>query len=207
MTKVYEILFDVNDYQALCLDPDKPSKRTYPTVVETPEGNETIEREPFDFQGRPVPDNWQPCPLMAHNLKLAIPDIWSTPESSLAAGMDAFEKVQTHFEMSGQVLDITHEQFGLKVLNVLSVIDCIDHDACAWDDFDFEDEEPLLATGADRHIAFRPDRLDGISIFRIPQEPLLLLCVERSEDPDKEFKAAVEYYGLTGVSFDLIWEE
>jgi hypothetical protein len=121
---------------------------------------------------------------------------------ALVAEARAFDVVQTHFEMAGEILDLPFEGRILKVLNVLRCINCLDHKKCKW--VTDADGKRLFPRGTG--YAFRPERFDVSSIFKIPERhKSLVFCWERDGDPEEEFKAAVEKHKLTGLKFVLRW--
>lgn len=202
--RVYEIEVDVNNYQSLFMK--GVDEAVYPIEIGTPNGNRVIERETFEFFNRPMPNDWKPLPVETYDPHLPEPDFWRAPESNIAVSENAFEYVQTQFEISGQVLDLPYNKRTLKLFNALHVVDCLDKENCLWDEDDGGQYEDLVMS-TERRIVFDPKRIDDLPIFNIPQIPSVLLCIEEHGDPDEEFKAAVEQNGLTGLIFNLLWEE
>ena len=210
--RVFEIIFDHDRFQSLLVADAENVQTVYPITVESFTGQpRTIERKTYDFGwGKPMPEDWAPVPLKPKNLDRLVPDLWSVEKDILAVTNGRYPLLERHFEMSGQVLNAQCDIFGqsvnLKLLNPLVVDNCLDHEACNWredDDGAYEN----LDLSADRNIVFNPDRLDAFPIFRVPEAMSMLLCTERYGSPEEEFKAAVEQNGLTGLIFNLLWEE
>jgi hypothetical protein len=83
---------------------------------------------------------------------------------------------------------------------VTECVNCLDHDKCKW--LKTKDGQRIYPT----KFVFHPDRFVESSIFKIPEmRASSPLCVERENDPETEFKAAVEHHKLKGLTFKLLW--
>ena len=165
----------------------------------------------YSFDGTPAAESWAPLKVYCDNPKKKRGDFWDVGVGlTFAATAQALELVRTPFEMAGELLSLEFAARRgpsvvepLTVLNVTSVVDCLDHDRCTFMTFDdgvtvLESEAPLI---------FNPSRFDEPSIFKVPETAASdIYCREDDGDSELEFKAAVEKHGLTGLRFVQVWE-
>jgi hypothetical protein len=114
---------------------------------------------------------------------------------------EAFANAPTllHFlNPSGELLPLRHGEREFTVFNVTEVIDALDRERTTWDDYDD-------GTIADvERPAFRSDRL-GEQIFKVPETSLgRIYYWEDAANAAEQFKAQVEHYGLTGLTFEIV---
>jgi hypothetical protein len=179
--KVFLVGFDVNRFRSLALDGDQSSKVLH-------------------FDCTPRSADWSSPAMYCPDPVRPRPDLWYVGTSStIAATADAFDKVQTQFEMAGECLPLAAEGERFTLLNVTECINCLDHD-----------RSEFLKTADGRKLfplkyAFHRDRFEENSIFKIPEARTRILCVERAQDPEMEFKAAVDTHRLKGLTFQQIW--
>lgn len=109
-------------------------------------------------------------------------------------------------EMSGEFLPIIidGEKGKYWIYNITNCMSVVDPENSQWEE---------LGPGADERILERPafisSRFGEESILKIPEDRgTRMYCVEFTGDPDNgEFKAVVEYHGLTGLEFKLVWTD
>lgn len=124
-------------------------------------------------------------------------------EPSPSSRYPGCEAIQTPLEMAGQLLPVMLDGKGMILLNVLECINCLDWQNSHWLD--------SPSPGPDARIvryAFHSNRFVVSSIFKIPETCAReVLVVERTRNPEEEFKAAVEKSRMNGIAFELLWEE
>ncbi len=181
--KIYQLEFDVNNYQSFA-----------------PDDRKIWETELLTFDCTSKGSSWKPPDIYVPHPVLTAPDFWALGPGAIIAGPAAFEKIDGLFVRSGEVLPLPFEGREYKLLNVTACVNCLDHDRCEW----------LMAEGkrvVPTKYIFRGDRLQEYPIFKVPEDRLVdMFCPEWSVDPQDEFKAAVEELGLTGLIFKLVWE-
>lgn len=186
--KVYEVRHESNKYKTLLFE----------------EGIVEFKHPLLKFDGEPVADRWSPPGVGCHSPKKKAGDFWGIGSCCVpAVTRAAYPLVQTHAEMGGEILPLTFEGVELLILNVTEVINCLDHEKCKW-----HDDGVTRRLNIDAGYHFRPERFSESSLFRLPEtcRSTRLYCVERSGDPEEDFKAAVESANLKGLQFKLIWQ-
>jgi hypothetical protein len=157
----------------------------------------------LDFDGRSKANVWQPLDVYVLHPLRDIPDIWQ-----LSAGSGEFivnESVAIMLRWSlrtaGELLPVRHGVERFFLCNVTEVVNCLDHAKTV-----FRRTTPDGIGIGPLKYAFHHNRFTT-SLFKIPEQvKSSLFVLERSGDPEKEFKAAVEHNALRGVTFELIWE-
>jgi hypothetical protein len=88
------------------------------------------------------------------------------------------------------------------ILNVTTVVDCLDHDKCDW---------VLAKDGITRlrcrRFVFRPDWLPESTLFKIPEMPATLFAHSGHGDKEDSFVWLVNHFRLTGIRFNKLWEK
>ena len=164
------------------------------------------------FKGIPI-KAWPKPKFFMFNPLRDPPDFWSIGGAdtfAFDADRSPFNElpINAHLDDAGEWLEIDVEDVArpLSLLNVTTVANALDVARSRWRSFDagshkYVDPEP-------GSYVFHADRLPETSIFKIPQNNASeIFCWERTRDPRYEFKAAVEDEGLTGLKFNLIWEQ
>jgi hypothetical protein len=77
--------------------------------------------------------------------------------------------------------------------NITKIIDALDAEQS---DCEFWCSPPT--TGEINHFAFREDRLEGVSVFRIPEDPMLTIVTD-------QFVRRAQEFQLGGFEFKKIW--
>jgi hypothetical protein len=106
--------------------------------------------------------------------------------------------------MAGELLPLFHEGQEYAVFNVTDCVNALDQERTEWHISKSTGTKSRTMIAA---YAFKKDRLHRSSIFKIPERFVDILTWERDQDPEWEFKAAVEQFGLTGITFEEIWDE
>jgi hypothetical protein len=184
--RVYKVECDVNAFQSLA-----------------PADDSALSGDLFRFECKPK-EAWAPPPMRCRDPIAPKPDFpYIQAPGALAVEPDRFPVVQTQFEMAGEILDLPFEGRDLKVLNILTCVDCLDDEKTNWNVLR---SGTKLAPKTDGYV-FRPDCFDEASIFKIPQTyRAMIYCWERDGDPEHELKAAIEEHQLSGLKFTLLWE-
>ncbi|MPM91300.1 hypothetical protein SDC9_138428 [bioreactor metagenome] len=125
---------------------------------------------------------------------------------AMACDEEARELSGEALEMSGEFLPIRvkGEEGLFWIYNITNTINAVDHEKSVWQKLGPGPNDRFL-----KEPAFIPTRLGEETIFKIREDRgARMYCVEFTGDPDDgEFKAVVEYHGLTGLEFELVWTD
>lgn len=105
----------------------------------------------------------------------------------------AVEMLADLLKDSGELLPITCEGEDYFLFNVTRRVDALDEDASVLERFDDGDILRIV------RYCFKEDKLIGVNIFKLPQEPLSYPYVTDA------FVRRVENSGLKGFEFRLVW--
>ena len=155
------------------------------------------------FDGKRKAASWQPLEVYVLHPALEVPDIWqlSASGSTLIVAPDVAEKLAWPLRTAGELLPVRHEGKDFLLCNVTEVVNCLDRGRTEFRRIGLQG----FGIGPVKY-AFHPNRFTT-PLFKIPEEATAaLFALERSGDPDKELKAAVEKHGLKGIEFELLWE-
>jgi len=142
------------------------------------------------FNGQPLLANWQPMDV--HDVRPDKEDF----DLSIFMGFGAIivtreakEKLRHIFDAGG--VELLPLPFEDKIYNIVNVIELIDRPAHSSEKY-----------------AFLADRITK-PLFKIKVTTSIspIYMVERTADPNKEFKAAVQHYGLRGIRFEKVWTD
>jgi hypothetical protein len=148
------------------------------------------------FDGTPVGESWTPLrveiPADEHNLPPSdFPALGYIPAFSDRA-VDSLRQI---LDANGEVLPLECEQGDYFAYNVTSLSDALDE--AASDVERFETDGRIMEI--DRY-EFRPDALEGLTIFKLSVTP------DRYEYVTDQFVTSVRDAGLVGFKFDRkVW--
>lgn len=155
------------------------------------------------FDGRPR-TTWVPPRVYSRYPKKEEPDFWSFDVGSgaFAVRPEAVRLVYPFLAEAGELLPLPFKGREFLVCNILECVDALDEAKTeAWR------IGPSGEKYAPKHPFFIPSHLSHSTLFKIPQLPINIYCLEESEVPEDEFKACVEANKLTGLTFELVWSE
>jgi hypothetical protein len=187
--KVFEVLHESNKYKTLLFE----------------QGINELKHPLLRFDGSSIVDEWRPPAVWCQYPKKKQGDFWGIGSCCVpAVTCTAFPTVQSHIEAAGEALSLQFEGVELLIVNVTEVINCLDQDKVQWRD----NGDGTRRFNIDAGYHFLPGRFSESSLFRLPEtsRSSRFYCVERSGDPEEDFKAAVEAAKLTGLKFKQIWE-
>lgn len=185
--KVYDIDFEVNDYQSLYF-----SDRTLL--------NGLVTNPMLNFHGKPLSAIWKPIDVFVYRPKLKVPHLYAFEQvGTMIADEQASEELCTFFEMAGEILPVKCGNRELGLINITECINCLDHERTEW--FKLPDGTPVNV----ERFVFHKNLFSASSLFKIP-ESIGMLTVEDTGDPECEFKAACEALGYEGLWFRLLWD-
>jgi hypothetical protein len=180
--KVFEIIFDLNNYQSL-----NPVDMSRQNLVRT------------KFDGTRKSAEWTPLRVDVPLPKLPVPDIFYF-SGTLAVTPPVYHKLEHPFRMAGEALPLINEQDEeIIAVNITECLNVLDRDNTKFS---------MYSGGKGFNptkYAFR-DRFGVSSLFIIPECPGRIYCWERTSDLENEFKAIVEFHRLTGIHFQEIWQ-
>jgi hypothetical protein len=175
--KVYILAADANRYQNLTWS------------------NEQTRRQMWErFRGVPIGHSWE-SPLVEvvrdakQNKDLLPGDFPSLGGHAPTFSQNAVEVLGDFLSEAGQVLPLRSDEGVYFVVNVTKVVDALDEEASEIKRF--PDGRIMRIV---RH-QFKPDRLHGIAMFKLPQAPQMYTYVT------DQFVERVRDAGLTGFQF------
>ena len=153
----------------------------------------------FHFCGRPLRHKWRPLELEISMPLLPRPDFFDFGTGVFVCNQHARDLAGEALEMAGELLpaSVKGEHGEFFVFNVTNCIEAIDEKRSTW-------SKPFPSVRILLKPIFHPEKLGEPTLFKIREDGgVNIYCVERTGDPDDgEFKAVVEHYGLTGLSFE-----
>jgi len=183
--KIYKVSFDSEHYQQFL-----------------PDDQAIWNTDQLRFECKKKAAHWNPPKVYVDNPVLQKGNFYGLAPGTIVVDSYAIEKLHTLLRMAGELLPLHHGGEEYSILNVTECVNALDEDRTEW--------TMGRRTGAKLMIAayaFKKDRLHQSSIFKLPERLVDLLVWERCNDPESEFKAAVEQFGLTGLKFDEVWDE
>ena len=170
-----------------------------------PEDGEIYKTDRLVFDCRPKLADWVPPPVYVYKPKLKRGNFPCFVSSDcLIVDHAALQGLRDILERAGELLPLPHEGQLYHILNVTKRLDALDHDRTEW---------VIGSEGMKLRIkryAFHPDRLlqSDSSIFKIPEQRRGdVLTYVATNDPEREFKPAVERLGLKGLVFEEVWSD
>ena len=149
------------------------------------------------FPGGPIGNDWKPFAVEFCSRKEGHFDLqWLLGASTVlfrAAVCDRLAAVLRQGEIELLPFPTPYGEFMLG--NVINVVNCLDREKTV-----FRPNAKVI-----EYYVFRPQAVRG-ALFKVPDDPSSIFVPEYTGDPATEFKAAVQYHGLTGIKFDLLWE-
>lgn len=179
-TRVFQIDYDSDRFQ--CLFVDSPDEALQISV---------------HLDGTPRRQEWSPPPVYAEFPRLEKPDIWNLYEASSFALSHRAASGLRDLLLEAELLPLPVGDETLMLVNVVEVRNYLDTDRTRW----FPDMEGLLAEVPE----FAVHRIGGPSLFKLPHDDAWLYCWEDDEVLDESFRHAVVSQGLTGLTFEEIW--
>lgn len=157
-----------------------------------------------EFNGKPFSRPWRRIQLHITMPALPRPDFYGFGSGTFVCNEKAVKLAGEPLGMCGELLPVSIEREKGKffIYNVTNCINVVDHRKSTW--------EPLLPG---KRLLVKPafigERLGDLTVFKISEDfGTRIYCLERSGDvADGEFKAVVEYNGLMGLRFELIWTD
>lgn len=146
---------------------------------------------------------WQPPSVWVQQPKLKKGDFLSImgAPGSFICGPRAYSELQDFLEQSAELLPLPHESDILHIVNVTECHNSLDRGTSEMI------QTPSGAVTKIARFSFHPDRIPGVPLFKVPEHTGYILTVERTGDPEDEFKARVEQLGLTGLEFKEVWND
>ena len=184
--EIYRVQTDINHFQ-----------RFFPT------DSAIYETDILNMDCQPKLVDWNAPKVYIDNPKKKLGNFFDLCSGAFVVDSGARKILLEFFEIAGELLPIAYEGSTFSLFNVLACVNCLDQGKTKW----------VLGktTGARIRILeyhFHPDRMIESTLFKIPETSATqILCVERSKDPEEEFKARVEEHGLKGLLFEKLWSD
>ncbi len=184
----------------------KPIRRGFSAIMPSERSfDESNRKALLKFDGESKKELWGPQRYCyVGEPKIPRGDFAGFSIQCLAVRVEAFERARLARFFNKYVVELlplVDEDDGTEwyVLNMMHLVNCIDR----------EKSELSIAPYRVR-LEFFPQRITQQNVFT-PWWPKSfwrkVLCWEQYKDPHSEFKAHVEQFGLTGLEFELLWDE
>ena len=158
------------------------------------------------LNGSPFGRKWIPQTFYIEKPLIPKPNLFWIGPSAFVCDEKARELAGEPLEMSGEFLliHVEGEKGKYWIYNITNCINVVDSKKSKW--------QKLGPGPNDRQLlkpSFIEARFGEESIFKIPEDRgARMYCLECSGDADDgEFKAVVEHHGLTGLEFELVWDD
>lgn len=153
----------------------------------------------FCFRGKPI-DNWDEIELYpsTHRTETgkAIGDVYPIEISAVVVNEYCFDVIKTLIQDSTQVLYAKSNSQKLYVLNVTTIIDCLDYENSKLKRFPSSGRIMRV-----EEYAFHKEKLKDVFIFKIPEE------LHAHPYVTDEFKMLIEQNGIKGFKFVPVWQD
>lgn len=137
--------------------------------------------------------SWEPPRVFVFDPLKEKGDFLHFGSDTLLASPRAATITRTFFDAAGESLPLFYDNERYTLLNILECINVLDHDTS---------EKDIWI----RKYCFLADKFGRSSLFKIPEETVSVLTLERDCNSQQEFKACVEANGLTGLIFEELWD-
>ena len=153
----------------------------------------------FMFSGQPI-ENWESVELYPskHYTEIGkeIGDVYSIEISSVVVNEKCFNVLSSYLQGNAQILPAQSASQRLYVLNVTTVIDCLDREKSKIKLFKSSGRIMRI-----EEYAFHRELLDNVFIFKIPEEVFTHPYVT------EDFKELIEQNGIKGFKFICVWQD
>lgn len=146
------------------------------------------------FNGLPLNDKWGEVQVETYQ-KRKPADCTGIGNNIPIFGERAAQVLDTLLADQAELLPLQHPDKTLYAINVIRVVDALDHERS---EIEWLAGRPL-AKKIHKYV-FKPQALEGCTIFKIPERKSLRVFVTDA------FKEAVEANKLKGFSFELLWD-
>jgi hypothetical protein len=144
---------------------------------------------------------WRSPEVYIHNPKLEKGNFSHLCSGGFVVDALTAKEFRTIFEIAGELLPLTHEEFPFYLVNILECVNCLDTEKTEW--------VTGKTTGAKiriKNYQFDKNKLSESTLFKIPETSAAeILCVTGLKDSEDEFKTQVEKAGLKGLIFERLW--
>lgn len=149
------------------------------------------------WDGSPRLATWSPPPVFIYEPKHKKTNFYYPSNGGLVADRKATDALRELFEKAGELLPLHYNGELYYVLNVTTVLDCLDEAQSEWESY-----------GLLKRYAFNPACLSAASsaIFKIPQMVrTALFVVEGLATAEREFSQVIRREGLKGLTLTEVW--
>lgn len=180
MLRVFQLGYDVDRFRCLFVDSDD---------------DDVKDSVRMDGTRRP---SWSPPPVYIEFPNLEKPDIWMLYEAHTMALSASARLALADVLLETELLPLVVGDEELALVNVVEVRNYLDTEKTKW----FAEEVGGLAEIPE----FAAHRIGGPSLFKLPHDDVWLYCWEDDDYLSDSFRHAVQSEGLTGVTFEKVWD-
>lgn len=153
---------------------------------------------PISFDGRKYSDEWLPMKLDKSSNERPLGDAVSKLSSGVLILSKKAIKELDRFLITEEVLPTVTDFGDYYIVNIVSVLDCVDYEKSKYKLFQNEIYNDRLNIKKFIKIVFVESKIKGYDLFKIVDKPnSMIFCSEK-------FVNAVKNLGITGLNFELI---
>lgn len=178
--KVYRVLNDVNHYQYFLTEREEDALKLWTectSLINTWNSPTVFIYKPLHRKG----------------------DLYNFSANTLIFSPRATERLRTHLEMAGELLEVPYEGQSYWLLNVLVCINCLDEARTKWVEYDGVRAYP-------EKYVFHSNRFSESCIFKIPETYRSEVLALDREDGEGFVDALVENQ-IMGYQLELLWSD
>ncbi|WP_440877633.1 hypothetical protein [Thalassotalea sp. PLHSN55] len=176
--KVYQIIFEVDDYQSLLAKDDEVHKIKLMAMG----GDSRIDMWPTVLEAE------------LDNKRGLRPDIYSVNAGNMLVKPQTLELLKAHLSTRDELLPVSWEGEAGVLINPVGTYECLNHDETIWEVDDSDDKLWI------EKYVFNTNKVPHTLLFRVEEDWFTLFCVDL-EDGSVNFKSIVENHNLKGISF------
>jgi hypothetical protein len=183
--RIYNIVFEVDDYNSLLVK----DKNLLKTKLLSMGGLSRKKEWPTSLE------------TVIDNITEPAPNIYCCEATNMLLTNSSLEQLKDALPDNVELLPVNWLGNSGYITNVVGYADCLDTDKTEW----LVDDSTGKKLFVDK-FAFIKEKVPKNTIFKIKDECFDIFCSE-SDSSKQGFKNIVEKLNLTGISFELIWED
>lgn len=183
--RIFELGFDLARFQCLRLDAPEADRAAWSRLLRS---------------STRLGPRWDPPPVYAEHPNLEVPDIWMLAGSASFVVSPKARAVLLEADViqDAELLPLPVGDEVLTLVNVVEVRNYLDIEKTKW--------LGTVGSSSAEVPEFVAHRIGGASLFKLPHDAHVgMYCYEDDDDPSDSFRYVVLAEGLTGLTFEEIW--
>jgi hypothetical protein len=175
-----------------------PDTRYELAVLKGADNDEFARLYPRSFEGASMASSWKQWRTVPYKGQYLRGDFMRFSPGMLVCEEAVAAALGPLFATCAELLPMHYRSRTVYGVNVTKFVDALDEPSIEW-----------LTSEGIRHgiktYAFRPEALDGVSLFKVPLLKARILVVSGMQDPALDFKRRYEEAHYQGLTFELLW--